>query len=319
MPFIEGLGQMAAQSTLGGLLGIALQGINDRRQLKQQQKLQDQQIAGQMTMTNYNSAKQLQMWKDTNYSAQIAEMKKAGLSPGLIYGIGVGGGATASITPGNVAGGQAPSGGGEVVAMQQLGIQGALMEAQRKNIEADTRLKEVEANKKAGVDTREIEARIGEIRKRIESLELSNEFNSKSMADRLDTINSIALKEIENLIQAQTQTGLDRATVLQKAEQIKQEAIGAQLRNLLTKARTGATTQSVVESKARIKQMKAETDKWAAEIAQGWKGLSIQDKRLRLDGIFKQMEVEKGYDWRNVRYEYNEKDFMKLIDKLMEE
>ena len=171
-------------------------------------------------------------------------MKKAGLSPGLIYGIGGGGGATASITPGNVAGGQAPSGGGEVVAMQQLGIQGALMEAQRKNIEADTRLKEVEANKKAGVDTREIEARIGEIRKRIESLELSNEFNSKSMADRLDTINSIALKEIENLIQAQTQTGLDRATVLQKAEQIRHEAIGAQLRNLLTRAQTGATNIS---------------------------------------------------------------------------
>ena len=203
--------------------------------------------------------------------------------------------------------------------MQQLGIQGALMEAQRKNIEADTRLKEVEANKKAGVDTREIEARIGEIRKRIESLELSNEFNSKSMADRLDTINSIALKEIENLIQAQTQTGLDRATVLQKAETIRQEAIGAQLRNLLTKAQTGAATQSIAESKARIKQMKAETDKWAAEIAQGWKGLSIQDKRLRLDGIFKQMEVEKGYDWRNVRYEFNEKDFIQLIDKLMNE
>ena len=65
--------------------------------------------------------------------------------------------------------------------------------------------------------------------------------------------------------------------------------------------------------------MKAETDKWAAEIAQGWKGLSIQDKRLRLNGIFKQMEVEKGYDWRNVRYEFNEKDFIQLIDKLMNE
>ena len=33
------------------------------------------------------------MWKDTNYSAQMEELKKAGLNPGLLYGMS-GGGAT---------------------------------------------------------------------------------------------------------------------------------------------------------------------------------------------------------------------------------
>ena len=34
------------------------------------------------------------MWKDTNYAAQVEEMKKAGLSVGLMYGKGGAGGAT---------------------------------------------------------------------------------------------------------------------------------------------------------------------------------------------------------------------------------
>ena len=77
---------------IGGVLGMAFQGANDRRQIRQQQKLQDMQIAGNKQLTDYNYAKQLQMWKDTNYSAQVEQLKKAGLNPGLLYGMSGGGG-----------------------------------------------------------------------------------------------------------------------------------------------------------------------------------------------------------------------------------
>ena len=37
---------------------------------------------------------QMQMWEDTNYAAQVEQLKKAGLSIGLMYGKGGAGGAT---------------------------------------------------------------------------------------------------------------------------------------------------------------------------------------------------------------------------------
>ena len=48
----------------------------------------------------------LQMWKDTNFGAQRAEMEKAGLSVGLMYGNG--GGQAASTAGGNATQPNAP-------------------------------------------------------------------------------------------------------------------------------------------------------------------------------------------------------------------
>lgn len=137
-------GYGVANSAAGGIMGLALGGINDERQIRQQEKLQAMQIEGQKEMTEYQRQKQLQMWKDTNYAAQMGELKKAGLNPGLIYGMGGGGGST---TGGGAAsgpsGGNAPTGGGEAQAMAGMGLQMGLLKAQKENIEADT------ANKKA--------------------------------------------------------------------------------------------------------------------------------------------------------------------------
>lgn len=130
----------AANTVLGGGLGLILGEYNDRRQIKQQQKLTDMQIAGQKQMADYSQAQQFDMWNKTNYAAQVEHMKKAGLNPGLMYGMGGGGGATTGSASGSVSGGSAPTGGGEV----GMGMQMALLQAQKENIEADT------ANKKAG-------------------------------------------------------------------------------------------------------------------------------------------------------------------------
>ena len=73
--FAAGLGMQAASQAASGLigtgLGLLLEGHNDRRQLRQQEKLQNLEIKGSKELTDYNAAKQLEMWKATNYPVTI--------------------------------------------------------------------------------------------------------------------------------------------------------------------------------------------------------------------------------------------------------
>lgn len=169
LTFGQQLGLQMAQQATGGIIGLALGDINDKRQLRQQEKLQALQIAGQKDVTNYNYAKQLQMWKDTNYKAQVEQLKMAGLNPGLLYGMSGGGGqTTGSGSGGNVTGGNAPAGGREVQDIMGLGIQYRLLEAQRKNIEADTANKEADTANKPKVGAN-IDASTGSLLQGIEN------------------------------------------------------------------------------------------------------------------------------------------------------
>ena len=156
MPTLETLLANQAQSApnlLNTGLGLLLEEHNDKRQLRQQGELQKLQISGQKQLTDYNMMKQLQMWKDTNYSAQMEELRKAGLNPGLVYGLSGGGATTSGNTASAVTGGQAPAGGQEVIQGQALGIQSQLAEAQVEVLKSQANLNNVEASKKGGVDT----------------------------------------------------------------------------------------------------------------------------------------------------------------------
>jgi len=128
-------------------LGMALGNYNDRRQLKQQRKLQNLQLEGSRTMMNYQAQKQLEMWKATSFKAQMEQLKEAGLNPGLVYAKGGTPGTT-----GSQGGGSASMGSSqmrreprymELGQSLMIGKQMEILEAQRKNIEADT------ANKQA--------------------------------------------------------------------------------------------------------------------------------------------------------------------------
>lgn len=147
-----------ADTAISAGMGLLLQGHNDRRQLRQQKKLQDLQIKGSKEMTDYNTEAsrkaQMQMWEDTNYKAQREQLNKAGMSVGLMYGGGGGGGATtgAGATAGNVTGAMAPTGGGEVMAMRQMSLNQKMQEAQIEATKAQTAKTEVETEKIGGVD-----------------------------------------------------------------------------------------------------------------------------------------------------------------------
>ena len=149
--FLAGPGQQAATEATQGILGLALGSLNDKRQLTQQARLTEQQMKYDQMQTDWNMKKQIELFNATGYGAQLDQIKKAGLSPGLIYGGGGAGGQSTNVNTGNVHGANAPSGGGEILAMQQLGLQMELQKAQIENIKANTNATNTNTDLEKGV------------------------------------------------------------------------------------------------------------------------------------------------------------------------
>ena len=128
------------------------------RQMKNQRKLMAEQLEIDKLKMEEQRRIQLQMWKDTNYAAQVEEIKKAGLSIGLMYGKGAAGGTTTGAGATGVNAPSAPTGmgllGGSQLAVQMANIE--LTKAQTENVKADT-------ERKLGVDKTKVEAETNSI------------------------------------------------------------------------------------------------------------------------------------------------------------
>ena len=152
-----GLGATLANAATSGLAGAVTGGIGsivsgglgllgglfkrNNNGFKNQQKLMQQawEYGKEGMGLQYNYGQQaadaeykrnLQMWKETNFRAQRAEMENAGLSVGLMYGNG--GGQAASTAGGDATQPNAPKSNPVEVALQQqaLGLQLKQIEAQ---------------------------------------------------------------------------------------------------------------------------------------------------------------------------------------------
>ena len=134
-------------------MGLLLQGGQDRRQVRQEGRLLEQQLGFDFEKMDYQQQLQKDLWEATNYPAQMKQLEKAGLSPGLFYGMSGAGGTTTGSPGGGVQGGKAAGHSGEIMGM-------SLLNEQRKLIEAQTEKTEAEAEKTAGVDTDEAKTRI---------------------------------------------------------------------------------------------------------------------------------------------------------------
>lgn len=175
-----GLGAKLADAATAGLTAAATGGIGsvisgglgllgglfkkNNNGLEKQQKLMQQaweyEKEGMGLQYNYGQQaadaeykRNLQMWKDTNFGAQKAEMEKAGLSAGLMYGNG--GGQAASTAGGDGMQPGSPKMNPVEAALQQqaLGLQLKQIEAQNKLASAETAKTLAEANKIEGVET----------------------------------------------------------------------------------------------------------------------------------------------------------------------
>lgn len=211
-----GLGATLAGAATSGLAGAVTGGIGsiiggglgllgnlfkkNNNGLKNQQKLMQQaweyEKEGMGLQYNYGQQaadaeykRNLQMWKDTNFSAQRAEMEDAKLSVGLMYGNG--GGSAASTAGGTATQPSAPNTNPVEVALQQesMGLQLKQIEAQNRLANAQATKTIAEANKIAGVDTKgqELQNKWQEIENRIQtSREDIEQSNTKAAAANAD-------------------------------------------------------------------------------------------------------------------------------------
>ena len=127
---IEDAATGGISSAIGQGLGMVLGGLNDKRQLQQQQKLTDQQVEANKKIGAFNQQNAKEMWDYTNYENQVKHMQEAGLNVGLMYGGAGQGGSTTGGTASGVSGGVADGGVARTGLGMQLASQLALQKAQ---------------------------------------------------------------------------------------------------------------------------------------------------------------------------------------------
>lgn len=139
-----------------GLMGMLFGGQQDKRQIEQQQQLQNQQVKGAEELGAFSQEMQMKTWNETNYEAQVKHLENAGLNPALLYAKG---------GPGGTLGGGAtpmPSGGTAASAAQtqsannesmMMGMQLQQMKAQTDLAEAQADKAKADADKTRGADT----------------------------------------------------------------------------------------------------------------------------------------------------------------------
>lgn len=128
---------MSTEHLIGGALGLVsgvAQGIGNRNAQERSMRL-----AQNLNRENalFNHQLQMRLWRETNYEAQVEQMKKAGLNPALMYGSAGSAGSTQAI------------GAGDVSALDMknpnYGIEGAMIGAQMDLVKAQAEKTEAEA------------------------------------------------------------------------------------------------------------------------------------------------------------------------------
>lgn len=260
-----------AAAIAGQGIGLLMQDGQDRRQIKQQKKLTDIQIAGNKQLSDYNQKLQMNMWKNTNFSAQLAEAKKAGMSVSALLGGAGTGGATTGGGASSVGAGSAADAASTASVNNGLGMQAAqlaLMKAQKENIEADT------ANKTAGA---------GKANEEITGKAIENEIAGATKEKEKERITEEANLAFEKATMATVERQLQNQTQQDVRDGIKAEAIGKALTNRLIEANTGKTYQEIKKIKNDITQKWEEIAQGWEKVHQGWQGLDKQQQQIELE------------------------------------
>ena len=269
-----GAGAGAALSTG---LGLLLENHNDRRQLRQQDALNKQQLQIDLAKMDSQQRLALDFWHKTNIGAQKEEIETSGMNPAMMYAMGgAGGSATTGNASGSVSAPNAPGGGSEILGLQMIGAQKALIEAQTKKTKA-------EAERISGVGTRLGEAQIESLMqgvqnaKAVEALtkvqtgiaEIEQDLKTDSYEDVLNTIKYQARAAEKQLQLLTNEKDISDATKQDKIDTIHANLIGLGIANEL--------------KKQQIQLTKEQTKQIVQNIAQGWKALSIQEKNALIN------------------------------------
>ena len=245
-----------ATAAAGYALDIATTDWRYGKQREQQRKLTADQLRASKEMAKYQNELAFDIWQKTNFSAQRAELEKAGLNPALMYAKGAGAGGQLVSSGGGAQGGIAgtPDGG--------MGMQIAQIASQIELTKAQARLANTQADKTAGIDT-EL-ASMEKVIKEFTGKELKDFYElvstpnrgiqSKTFGDELEARQAVAsniyelwkegkLKEkseaeIVQILTANAKNDAEKNNIIETLNLIKENTKGKSLENILTEIET---------------------------------------------------------------------------------
>lgn len=289
------LGMMAADAGVGTILGIA----NDVRQGIQNKKLLKQQVNANKEMSDYQFKKQKEMWDATNYAAQKEHMIKAGLNPGLMYGMSGGGGVTTGSGGGGISGATATGSSNEAMGMVGMGIQTRLLKAQERLLNAQATNQEVEAAKKAGVDTEKVKAETTNLMQGYDNLR--NDYDLQMLEKTMKNLEihekEGTVDEIIKQIETETQSALRRLQIVSneakestetldsKITTVKNIAIGSGLENILRKV-------GIKKGQEETRKITNEIQNMVEQNMRAWEELGDDKRRLQIQNELKNWETD---------------------------
>lgn len=291
--------RMAIKKVGGALLGIGGQQQANKfnkkqatKAFKRQKKLNAKEYERQRSLNVQGQKLGMQTWNDTNYGAQMEHMRKAGLNPGLMYGMSGGGGQTTS-TPsgGSVSGGSAPQG-------APMGIEGinqaALIASQVELNKSQAKKNIVEAEKTATVDTVKTtqDTKVGKqaVASAIQGMKESQaktkliEIEGRiATAKRDEELKILAAEARQAIVKADIDEAMEDTVMRQMAA----ELIGQSLKNKLTGS--------------EIDMNDAQIAKMAEDIAQGWEDLDRKDWEAEMKVAYPNVMNVAGNIWEEFR------------------
>lgn len=254
------------------IIGIGLGGASAIGQtmfgISQAQQNQQQQVKDQRELMELSSNLSYQNWIRTNYSAQIEQMKKAGLSVGMMYKNGGSGG-----TLGGASGGSASK--ADTIPMD---ISNAI--SQNRAIESQIQVNEAQADKlKAEADkTRGVDTELGKTQVESLSQGIKNQKAQEKLTEMETNLKGVeydlkeaTLNDSIGIVRNELNAGLKQIYILENQGIITNEEArisrqkwgleltGMNLNNLLTKSKTNltdeqtkATTQGIINDMRNV-------------------------------------------------------------------
>lgn len=280
----------AAGSIFGSLMGNKMQQDQFGNQLTLMKKQHEYNEAS----ANAAQERAYEMWEKTNYAAQINQMKKANLSPALMYGQAGAGGGTVSGAQGQ--GTSQPTDRSIEMKLkgQEMGLQLANLASQIKLNESQANKNNAEANKTAGVDTELVKTSIENL---ISQTKNEKDRNVLIWADKRFKEAAADMQEASaKLASGQTaKIGYEIQSIMKSIDKMELEMQGIQADNELKRRTMESIVQeaevsvkalmnSILVGNSQIKLNNQKAEAITDKVMQGWQSVAQQWEKLQQSG-----------------------------------